>query len=133
MYAATIDTALDQLIFNTRDTGGDTQSLRGDAVPTTGYMVGGVVDSLIFDAMLIRDPGHWREAYSGIVKWVNDNFKQATEEGVFIGGWIDRETNVAYIDLSRHYDVLAYALDDARELKEIAIWDLGKGEEIRVS
>jgi hypothetical protein len=133
MFAAQIDNAIENLLWNTRETGGDTQSARGDKVPVTGFMVGGVVDALIFDAMLIRDPGHFREAYNGIVTWISQNFKRATEEGMFIGAWIDRETDVAYVDLSLHYENRAEAIHDAKALGELAIWDLGASEEIRVA
>jgi hypothetical protein len=133
MFAAQIDNAIENLLWNTRETGGDTQSARGDKVPDSGYMVGGLTDSLMFDAMLVRDPGHFREAYSMITKWLGDNFKRATMPDHFIGGWIDKETNIAYIDISLWYSDREQALIHAEMLNEIAIWDLGKGEEIRVS
>ncbi len=134
MFAAQIDNAIDTLIFETRDKGGSTVSARGDKVPDTGYMVGGIVDSLIFDAMLIRDASHFRTAYNMIMKWVNANFKEATRMNIFLGGWIDYETGKAYIDLSEHFpeDMRENAISTAKKLDEIAIWDLGKSEEIRV-
>lgn len=132
MFAAQIDNAIETLIFETRDQGGSTRSARGDMIPTTGYMVGGVVESLYFDAMLIRDPGHWRTAYQMIMRWVNENFARATQVNTFLGGWIDTEENIAYVDLSQHFTDLRAALSMARLNDEIAIWDLKNGKEIRV-
>jgi hypothetical protein len=136
MFAAQIDNAIENLLWNTRETGGDTQSARGDKVPDTGYMVGGMTDSLIFDAMLIRDPGHFHQAYNMIMRWmVAENFAMATRANVFLGGWIDQETGIAFIDLSEHFpsDMRANAIHQAISRDEIAIWDLEKGEEIRIS
>jgi hypothetical protein len=135
MFAMQIDNAVDNLIFETRDKGGSTQSARGDKVPDSGYMVGGVIDSLMFDAMLIRDPGHFPVAYNMIMRWVNENFDTATRLNMFLGGWIDTEENIAYVDLSEHYpnDMRANAIHTAIDRDELAIWDLEKGEEIRVS
>jgi hypothetical protein len=134
MFAAQIDNAIENLLWNTRESGGDTQSVRGDKVPDSGFMVGGFVDSLIFDAMLIRDPGHFREVYGMIMKWVNANFKLATQANIFVGGWIDTETNTAYIDLSEHFpeDMRENAMFAGKQNNEIAIWDLGEGKEIRL-
>jgi hypothetical protein len=134
MFAMQIDNAVDNLIFETRDKGGSTQSARGDKVPDSGYMVGGVVDSLMFDAMLIRDPGHFATAYQMITRWIGQHFDMATRANIFLGGWIDYEEGIAYIDLSEHFpeDMRVPAIHMAIERDEIAIWDLGKGEEIRV-
>lgn len=133
MFAAQIDNAIENLLWETREKGGSTQSARGDKVPDTGYMVGGVVDSLMLDALLIRDPGHFFVVYNMIQRWVNDNFARATDPGAFLGGWIDTEENIAYIDLSLHILDRETAILMAKEFEELAIWDLEKGEEIRVS
>jgi hypothetical protein len=135
MHALTIDTAITEIIKGTRENGGHTASVLGIDVPKTGYMVGGYVDSLIFDASLILDGEHDEVVWRMIIKWVSENFTLATKFSMFLGGWIDTETGEAYIDLSQHfaYEDSLNAMMTANFHDEIAIWDLGKGEEIRVS
>jgi hypothetical protein len=127
-------TAIQAVIKGTRENGGHTASVSGHDVPVTGYMVGGYVNSLIFDASLIIDGKHDDTVLRMIVKWVADNFVLATRFDTFLGGWIDTDENKVYIDLSRHfpYSESVSAVATAEFHDEIAIWDLAKGEEIRV-
>jgi hypothetical protein len=135
MFAETIDAAIETLMLETREGGGSTVSARGDKIPDTGYMVGGMTDSLIFGADLIMDKGHNSLAYQMIMQWMSHNFSLATRTNTFLGGWIDTETCTMYVDLSEHFpsDMEQNAMAAAKEREEIAIWDLEKGEEIRIS
>lgn len=127
-----IENAIRNLIVGTALEGGSTQSLRGEAVPDSGFMVGGFANSLIFDSLLVTDASHWAVSFNGIANWVNNNLTLATAPEMYIGGWIDKETNSMYVDLSKLVVDREAAILTAKELGEIAIWDLGKGEEIRV-
>lgn len=133
MYAQTIETAITEIIKGTRENGGHTASAIGAPVPDSGFMVGGFVESLMFDASLITDGQHdetvWRMAF----RWIATHYGVATMPNMFIGGWIDTEQNVAYLDMSNHYDDRAYAIQVAALHEEIAIWDLATSEEIRVA
>lgn len=133
MHAETIDAAIESVIKGTRENGGHTASAIGRDVPTTGYMVGGYVESLMFGGELITDEGHNPVAYSMMLRWVASHFKIATKESMFLGGWIDTEENVMYVDLSQHFTDLSAALEVARHHEEIAIWDLATSEEIRLA
>lgn len=129
MLATEIDNAVELLIKETRENGGSTVSLIGTPVPETGYMVGGYTDSLIFDSGLL---GHGNAAWQAITKWIDSQFAFATKFSVFLGGWIDTDTDLVYIDLSQHFTDLSDAKAIAHFNNEIAIWDLGEAKEIRI-
>lgn len=130
---STVDAAITALIKGARDSGGATASALGIETPTTGYMVGGYVDSLIFDAKLITEGDHDGFVWAKINEWVNANLTLATKFSMFLGSWIDTETGEAYIDLSQHFDHdnLSEAFQTAAFHDELAIWDLGKNRELR--
>jgi hypothetical protein len=125
--------SIDILMSETRDNGGTTVSLTGEQIPTTGYMVGGFVDSLIFDAKLLSEFEHYEMVWEQISQWTLKNAAAVMRTGSFVGGWIDKETGQAYVDLSVHMDSKRNALLAASIMKETAIWDLANNEEIRVS
>lgn len=49
-----------------------------------------------------------------------------------IGGWLDKETGVYYVDLNRHYDNFGVARAAAIHHDQVAIYDLVDKVEIRV-
>jgi hypothetical protein len=129
MHAVAIDNAIETLIRETLATGGSTVSLTGLPVPDSGFMVGGYVDSLIFDRELLA---HGNVAWQMIERFVNQQFAFATRFDIFLGGWIDTQTDLVYIDLSKHWDDEIPAMSEAAENEEIAIWNLEKAEEVCV-
>lgn len=133
MTGITIDAAIRSLIEGARKNGGHTASATGYSVPGVGYMVGGYTDSLIFDASIVMDGQHDNIVFNMIVRWINKNYTLATRFDMYIGSWIDKETNSMYIDLSQHFTDRAVAIHTAIFHDEIAIWDLEKGEEIKIS
>lgn len=137
MFAQEIDTAIEMLLFSMRSqiatkeqSVGGTVSLIGKETPETGYMVGGYVDSLIFDVDLLS---HGNVAWQMITRWLGGHFAFATKFDVFLGGWLDTDTNLVYIDLSQHFEDERDALAVAAFQDEIAIWDLGAKKEIQVA
>ncbi|MGC8851609.1 MAG: hypothetical protein ACP5PR_00670, partial [Minisyncoccia bacterium] len=54
-----------------------------------------------------------------------------TRKDAYIGGWLDKETNKFYLDVSIVLDDLEKAIGFGIRGKQIAIFDLGKLEEIR--
>lgn len=124
---------VETLILETKETGGSTVSFTGQKVPDTGYMVGGIVNSLYFDAHLIIDLNHMATVTARIIEWLGSHGENIVAvDDVFVGGWIDTEENIAYIDVSIWWDDMEQALLAAKINNEIAIWDLGKSAEIRV-
>lgn len=123
---------IDLLIDETYRDGGTSVSFNSVAVPASGYMVGGFVDSLIFGSdMLIGD--HRAFTWEMISAWLDKHEDLIRELDVFVGGWVDQESGMVYIDISRHFTDRAVAIHTAIDNDEIAIWDLEKGKEIRVS
>lgn len=131
MYAETIDKGIDELIEQTRKNGGFSVSMTGHPVPATGYMVGGYEASLIFGRDVL-EAGHSVTAYQMILQYVGKHFTMLTRFDVFLGGWIDTDTDLVYVDISQHFEDKSEAMAAARFHDEIAIWDLENESEIRV-
>lgn len=131
MHAETIDAAVTNLISETMQDGGWTASLTGRLVPTNGFMVGGITDSLVFGTDILNAE-HEDVVRNMIIRWINERFNQATDPNTYIGGWVDQEEGYVYIDLSDWHKYMGSALKAAVDRKELAIWDLGQKEEIRV-
>lgn len=119
-----------KLITETVTTGGSSVSVTGESVPDSGYMVGGFVDSLI---LLSEMMDHGNLAEQQITRFVEMHRAQFEQPYVFLGGWLDSETDEYYFDLSIAFEDRESALLAAKQNNELAIWDLEKGEEIRVS
>ena len=103
--------------------------LWSDELPTTGYVVGGVVSSLVLpsvDTLLLWD----RTDYDLILPWLSDHADQLAGADT-LGWWIDSETDRAYVDASTVVDDLATAVQLGRERGEIAVWSLGESREYR--
>lgn len=130
MFLQETDTAIDTLVAQTLVSGGSTVSVTGQTVPTDGFMVGGYADSLIFDSGVLN---HGNVAYKMVMRYVNQHFKMLVQKDMFLGGWIDTDENLVYIDIAQRFDSRRIAIHTAIEHDEIAIWDLEKAEEIRVS
>ena len=103
--------------------------LWSDALPSTGYVVGGVVSSLVLPS---PDTLTWwdRTDYDLILSWLSDHADQLASADT-LGWWIDSETDRAYVDASTVVPDLATALQLGRERGEIAIWSLGESREYR--
>ena len=103
--------------------------LWSDALPSTGYVVGGVVASLVLpspDVLLWWD----RTDYDVILSWLSDHADQFATADT-LGWWIDSETDRAYVDASTVVPDLATAVRLGRERGEIAVWSLGESREYR--
>jgi hypothetical protein len=93
-------------------------------LPTDGYMVGGVVPSLILAPEAAK--------YSRTDAWIDEHWTKLKASGdVFAGIWTDTETGLVYVDLSERYDDLYTALAVATARGELAIWDVASSKEVR--
>lgn len=124
---------IDVLMDRTYEFSGTTVSFNSVPVPDSGYMVGGFVDSLIFGPADLLTGDHRAMTWEMISRWLDKHEELTRDLNVFVGGWIDSDSGLVYIDISRHYSDRAVAIHVAIDNNEIAIWDLGKGQEIRVS
>lgn len=66
-----------------------------------------------------------------LVTYVNDNWDLLKSEPSVFGGWLDTETDITYLDVVTVLDSKEEALDLAVAHGELAIFDLGSGQEIR--
>lgn len=94
--------------------------------PTTGYMVSVVPES----ETILDSPDDITET---AVKDFYDRNKKLFEANpaLHLGGWVDRTTGKTYFDLSARFEDLDDAIDEAVDRKQLAIWDLNAGKEIR--
>lgn len=90
------------------------------AAPQQGYVVG-----INGQGIVSTDPA---EAY----RWVASQRSRAALPGHHLGSWLDTETGKRYLDLVRVFSERATAEEFGRDQEEIAIYDLKKGEEIRL-
>lgn len=93
-------------------------------LPTYGYMVGGVVPSLILEPKAAK--------YGPTDAWLDEHWaKLESSPDVFAGIWEDSVTGLVYVDLSERYDDLYTALAVATARGELAIWDVASSKEVR--
>lgn len=96
-------------------------------VPTSGYMVGGYVTSLVHDEygyQPMLDTDAWLEQH-----W---SYFTTNPRVYFAGVWKDLETGKIYIDISRNIESLDEAVAVGVNHGEIAIWDVVNSREIRL-
>jgi hypothetical protein len=96
-------------------------------VPTTGYMVGGFVPSLVLAPDALRP-------YATTDAWLTKNWSYFTVNPrvYYAGVWTDSDTGRIYIDISRNVDTFGEAIALGDLHNEIAIWDVKNGREIRL-
>ena len=90
--------------------------------PTSGYMV----------SIAAGPVYHFSEPvpFGELVQFVEGN--PLDNETTFYGSWLDKETGKIYIDLAANLRSKDFALALAKDLKEIAIWDVINNCEIRL-
>ena len=59
---------------------------------------------------------------------INTTQDNAKKLNAFVGGWLDN--GLVYLDVSKHFTDKDKALEFARQEKQIAIYDIEKGESI---
>lgn len=65
-------------------------------------------------------------------RFYDSNLDLFKRTDVSLGTWLDRETGTHYLDVVRTVRDREHALMLARQHKQLAIFDLAKGEEIRL-
>lgn len=90
-----------------------------DALPLTGFWVGGVRPSLVVNSVDELDRGD--------LGW----FIGGTEAQYF-GIWTDKEDGKIYVDAVTHVNNFDDAFKLGYERGEIAIWDIERSEEVRI-
>lgn len=107
------------IIMHTGHNGGGSFTQDGEAVAfTDGYMVGGVVPSLVIKT----DNRVWfHEIVAQVQQFAWDHAKLLAQPGYFLGTW--KSGDLLYLDVSQRIEDGAEALALAVSRKELAIWD----------
>lgn len=108
-----------QLYYSATNGEDGTMSATDEELPTSGYYVGGEFESLVFKNVGEVDRGE-------LAWWIGNNSAR------WYGVWVDQEDGRVYFDGVTHMLYRGTAIDMAILRKEIAIWDIAAGEEIRV-
>lgn len=90
-----------------------------EKVPTTGYMV---------SVAGFEETHHYHKFCGSEV--LDYEARNLLGIGRFYGGWLDGDT--VYLDVSEHYNSLTAALAAGKRNGQLAIYDLGSGQEIRL-
>jgi hypothetical protein len=105
---------------------GGTLSLTGDPLPTEGYFVGGVVSPLILD------PEDSPQERADQVKCFAEHLLARSAFARFLGWWTDEETGRLWVDGVSHHATEYRASRFGRIRREIAIYDIVRGRELRL-
>ena len=92
-----------------------------------GYAVGGATGAPIIKN---NEDLSWIQFTHAFARLVG--LSKSIEGRCVIGGWVDESTSLAYLELSNVTQSLQKALDLANERGELAIFDFGNLEEIRI-
>lgn len=112
------------LILASLVNGGDGGTVYSGAAPTTGYIVGGVVPSLV-----TPDSASYDTMEELLRNWVGEHI-----EKIFLApavGWWLEDENI-HIDVNTHTNNLSAALKLGKAWNQLAIWDIENNCEIRV-
>jgi hypothetical protein len=106
---------------------GGTLSLTGDPLPTGGYYVGGVI------LPLILDPEDSPQEQADQVKHFAEYLLAQSAFARFLGWWTDVETGRVWVDGVSHHATEYRASRFGRIRREIAIFDIARGCELRLA
>jgi hypothetical protein len=95
--------------------------------PSAGYMVSVPNRTQIVSEADLRGPAG-REILDNYGRQHADVLNQP---GMHVGGWTDKDSGKTYLDVSENIRDRERAVQAGRERNQIAIWDVGKGEEVR--
>ena len=107
------------------DVEGFTESVEGTPVPDTGFVVAPVKE-----AELIVEGGRVSEEQINSLVLFAMDLAQKSGRPVYVGGWLDSETNQYYLDAVTVYNDRSEAVYMANAADQKAIWDLGNSNEI---
>lgn len=130
MTTALQQSAVDRLIRDTLTIGGATIPLNGGAPPTVGFMVGGVAPPIVLSGEAASDPVLLRAMVNARL---DGPWSVAADlPTMYLGSWTDTDGTV-YVEISERVETLQQAERLGRERREIAVWDLAAGREVRLA
>jgi len=69
--------------------------------------------------------------YKDIYKDI-DNFISNIPQNTTFGGWLNKDTSIYYVDISKVYTDIDNAIKEAKKNNQIAIWDAYNNKEILI-
>jgi hypothetical protein len=107
---------------------GGTSSLTGDELPVTGFFVGGVIPPLVLDASEL-----WTSAARRQIDEFVERLNGPTVGVLYLGWWLDEDTDKVWIDGTTWHETEPEAVRTGRKRREIAIFDIERGRELRLA
>lgn len=118
----------DQVVTDIHRSGGFTHDFNRGMTPTVGYMV-----SIPGHERKIRMDGKSpRELTASIRRYVRENRELLRQEGNYVGGWVNPDNGVLYLDVSRVETDVKQARKTAKANEQEAFYDAQCGEEVFV-
>jgi hypothetical protein len=108
--------------------GGATVSLTGALTPTSGYAVSLSGHERIHETVNLPDVAEYY--YSWLYRFGADNLPTLLRPSHYLGAWLDGD--LLYLDVTVVVPELAAAVELGKANKQLAIYDLGMNEEIRL-
>lgn len=108
-----------QIMQQTLLNGGSSTSLK-NKVANSGYMVALYGKEKVINKLSSKE----------IRKYINNNLKELNKDNIFIGTWVDTNTNKIYLDCSINVQSKEKALKLAKQNKQLAIFDLNSFDSI---
>lgn len=118
-------------VINVLAHGGSTLSLiAGVPTVTTGYAVSLLNHESKYH-LFIDGPGRTQAMVDTVEQYIESKRALLTDPVNHLGAWLDGDT--LYLDITQVYAEFATAVRLGWERKQLAIYDLGNGEEIKTS
>lgn len=115
-----------RLDIDARKNGGFSYSILSESSPRGGFMVS--VDQKNERIYDLNSFGR-----DSINKYIHDHKRDLAIPGAHIGGWIDTQTNKVYLDISINVATPKEAFSLCKQYKQLAYYDLEKGETVYTS
>ena len=116
-----------ELLSLARHGDGGTVPLNGLPLPSTGFYVGGRIPSLIMSVDDVESRGQHVATLQSVINFVS---RAGTP---YVGVWRDNESDKIYFDAVEWYANEYTACAVARVRKELAVWDIDHGRELRLA
>jgi ribosomal protein S18 acetylase RimI-like enzyme len=88
---------------------------------------------------MVSLPGHEQQYASvpdvtptGVQRYIDQHEKVLKQNDHYIGGWVDKTSGKTYLDTSKRINDRDAAIAEGRRNKQLAIYNIGSGEEVRL-
>lgn len=117
-----------QIVDSIRRDGGFTHDFTRGMTPTVGFMV-----SLPGHERKIRMDGRSKSDLADqLIRYAGDKKTLLTQEGNYVGGWVNPDNGILYLDVSRVETDVQRARQSAIDARQEAFWDAQCEDEVFV-